>query len=208
MRQIAVLAAEKYVVPPLLAAHSAIAEGVTEGHQNLAIGWIAVIPGDPEVGSRDTEPFEGVIRAVRSGHEVDKRGRGTRDRGRRRRWRRDGLRNRLISVWGLWDGAGRSGPRCHRRLKLRLLLRLGQGFKEGTEGLDQRTQFGQWRILIRTPRPASRGRCDDRRRRRHVGECGRGRGVRFGRVAGCGARRWRDADRKNESESSSRRHRY
>src|SRR5271156_1685868 len=152
MRQIAVLAAEEYVVPPLLAAHSAIAEGVTEGHQNLSVAGIAVVPGDPEVGSRDTEPFEGAIRAVRSGHEVDERGRGTGDPGGGRQWCRHGLRNRLISVREPWDGAGRSGPRRHRSLELRLLLGLGQGFKEGTEGLDQRTQFGQRGVLVCTPR--------------------------------------------------------
>src|SRR6202012_5303992 len=133
VRQIAVLAAEKDVVPPLLAVHAAIAEGVAKGHKNLTIAGIAVVPRNSEVGPGDAEPFEGVIRAVRPGHVVDERGRSTPDRGRRRRWRRNGLRKRLVGVRRLWDGAGRSGPRRHRRLKLRLLLGLGQGFKKGTK---------------------------------------------------------------------------
>jgi len=39
-------------VPPLLAVHGAIAEGVTEGHQDLAISGITIVPGIPRSGRR------------------------------------------------------------------------------------------------------------------------------------------------------------
>src|ERR1700722_5509086 len=72
----------------------AIAERVSEGHQNLAVGGIAVVPSDSKVSPGDAETLEGFVGAVRSGHPVDERCRSTRDlRG--RRWRRFRLRSRL-----------------------------------------------------------------------------------------------------------------
>jgi hypothetical protein len=66
-----VLAAEKDVVSPLLAVHGAVAEGVTERHQHLAISGITVVPRNPEIRAGDTESLERSVRAVRSRHEVD-----------------------------------------------------------------------------------------------------------------------------------------
>lgn len=56
--QIAIVAAEQGVVAPLLAVHLAVAEGVTEGHQHLAVDGIAVVPGNPEVGAGDAETLQ------------------------------------------------------------------------------------------------------------------------------------------------------
>ena len=66
-----VLAAEQNVVSPLLAVHGAVAEGVTEGHQDLPISGITVVPRNPEIRAGDAESLEGSVRAVRPGHEVD-----------------------------------------------------------------------------------------------------------------------------------------
>src|SRR5260370_42505858 len=84
--QVTVVTAEQDVVSPLLALDGAIAEGVTEGHEDLMVAGIAVVPKDPEVGPGDAETFEGVVGAVRSGHPVDERRRSPADR--RGRWLR------------------------------------------------------------------------------------------------------------------------
>src|SRR5262249_16683503 len=125
---------EHRVVTPLLAVHLAVAEGVAEGHQHLAIAGIAVIPGNSEVGSGDTEAFQGLIGAVRSGHPVDDRRRGTRDvrrwRGCRPRCRLRGLRlhrshvrTQLTGVgWWRYARGGRIRPGrndCHLILQRR-----------------------------------------------------------------------------------------
>src|ERR1035441_7817117 len=111
-----VLAAEKRVIPPLLAMDAAIAEGVAEGHQDLAVPGITVVPGNPEVCPGDAETFECSVGAVRTGHVVDQRRRSPCDPGRRWRWHRVGLRGYLVSIRGRLVGRGggdrrRRGPR-------------------------------------------------------------------------------------------------
>src|ERR1700741_3188540 len=111
--------AEQHVVSPFLAADLAVAKCVTKGHEDLTVGGIAVVPGDPEVGSGNAETLQGFIGAVWSGNPVDKRCRRPRDGG---GGRGCGLRRRLRCrlrrgrgpVWGPlgWNwgvGGGRRG---------------------------------------------------------------------------------------------------
>src|SRR3954468_6641863 len=119
-----VAAAEQHVVPPLVALDGAVAERVAECHQDLMVGGIPVVPEDPEVGPRNTEAFESLIRAVGPGHPIDERcvrAPECADRIRRscrrrclwyRVWWRDGGPFGIqLSGRGLCAGDGRRGSR-------------------------------------------------------------------------------------------------
>src|SRR3954470_18698869 len=163
-----VAAAEQHVVPPLVALDGAVAERVAECHQDLVVGGITVVPKYPKVGSRNTEAFESLIRAVRPGHPIDERCvRAAECANRIRR----ACRRRCLwyRVWW-WDGgpfgiqlSGRGlgaggGRRWSRRIGIstrdeRLLL---QRCRVGLTRLNralQRSHPGPRRAAIRTARP-------------------------------------------------------
>ncbi|MBM4487838.1 alpha/beta fold hydrolase [Rhodococcus hoagii] len=66
--QIGVVAAEQDVAAPLVAVDTAVAHGVTEGHQHLPG---PVVPHDPEVGAGDAEAVDRVVRAARPRHHLE-----------------------------------------------------------------------------------------------------------------------------------------
>ena len=205
LRQRAVLAAEQHVVSPLLTADTAVAVGVAECHQHLAVRGIAVVPHDPEVGTGDGEPVDGLVRAVRSGHPADERGPG---------WRR----------W--WcGGSGRAGPACRSaptanspcpvrgRAQHRSACcssRPGWGDTASSIARENWPSPGQWGVVIGACRPVPRGRnvgAGQGGRRGAAGSRWR-LGCRRSPGAGFGGRGRGDADRQCQSDDGCGRHGY